>query len=759
VDFPKGALVSVLLAGLVLASVWAPELGHWYVRPPLTTALVLETMRKEPAQSVLEEVAAMRLGAVVVPVRQIVPTAERVMRGTLALPGFPPTPITLPFAADDLESGLPTFQLMVASLAPADILLDAYRMTRREEFFRQARDVIVGFSQYEAAQWVDRGLMWNDHAASARVPVLAKFWAEYRTHPEFDPRVARIVLNLVARSAHLLAKPSFYAWRTSHGILTDLAILQIAVAFPDLAEIAELRNIAARRFRNHLDYWINEEGVTLLHSAGYHAGSLYHFGLALRLHTLNDINIPEEWWRRYTKAGDFFSLLRRPDGTLPMYGDTSSTPSESEPALTRRRHSDGAAEPLSERVPSLPSRAFSVYPVAGNAILWDGLSKEDAADPSATQTVITWSYHPGLGHKVADELSMLLWARGRTWLTNTGYWPYGVKGRGNAESWEASNAPHLLGESKHSERTSRVRSVGQGEGIALVDMERSGPSDYAVRRQIVRLGVDESWIVLDYSRDTATQTATTNWTFYPDLRVTSLATEGSYRVSAPNSTLEMLCSFSGSEGLSTEATAGSERPFAGWVVLDRTPTQAPAIVVRQPSRESWGLALFSLVDAGHAAAVSHSARMAKWIDVEHWTVFMATAKGDVTITRSGDRLAVHRRTTPGDGAAIQLAARAAPDAEIGAVRNAYRSASETFSKFPELVSYRTKVSYFLLVVLGVQELVLHFMGRRLSRAARGLRVASWIGWTTGGLWLWLVYFTVTPVSMLAKTQFATGNAF
>lgn len=540
----------------------------------------------------------------------------------------------------------------------------------------------------------------------------------------------------------MLAKPSFYAWRTAHGTVTDLAILQIAVAFPELPGVAELRRVALERFHNHLSYWINEEGVTLLHSAGYHSGSLNAFGSALRLYTLNGIKIPEEWWKRYAKAVDFNSTLRRPDGTLPMYGDTGSMPSLA-PRLTARRDGAGAAEPLKERTPSPPSNSFSVYPVAGHAILWDGLPQADAADTMAAQTVITWSYHPGLGHKVADELSMILWVSERTWLTNTGYWPYGVPGREQAESWEASNAPHLLGESKHSERTSRVRGLGQGDGIAFIDIERSGPQGYSVRRQIVRLVDDKSWVVLDHSLDSAAQTTTTNWTFYPDLSVSPLATEGRYWVVAANSLAGMVCSFSGSDGFRMELTAGRAAPFAGWVVLDRTPTRAPAIVVRQPSRSSWSLATFALADSEQAAAVGPGARMDKWVDADHWTAVVPTASGMATLARVGSRVVMHRDGSPGADVAINLVEREAPAAEIGAVRDAVQRASENFHKFRELISYRVTVSYLLVAVLVGQELLLFLIRRRLIRVARTLRVASWVAWTTGGLWLSQVYFMVS----------------
>lgn len=741
IDFPKGALISILLAGLVFTSIWVPELAHWYVSPTATTALALDAARKAPEQSVLDEVAAMGLDAVARDPKKVLSDAEQVMRGMLSLPGFPPAPITLPFAPGDLKRGSPTFNLMVASLTSADILIDAYRVTRREEFFRQARDVIVGFAQYEGTQWVDHGMMWNDHAIGARIPVLVKFWADYRMHPEFDPRIGRMVLDLVARSAHLLAKPSFYAWRTGHGILADVALLQIAVAFPELPGIAEIRSVAAGRFSNHLNYWINEEGVTLLHSAGYHSPQL--FGFALRLYTLNGVKIPEEWWRRYAKAVDFDTLLRRPDGTLPMYGDTSSMPRLA-PRLTARRDSDGAAEPLKAQTPPSPSNALVVYPVAAHAIMWDGLSQADAADAIAAQTVITWSYHPGLGHKVADELSMILWAGGRTWLTNTGYWPYGMPGREQAESWEASNAPHLSGESKHSERTSRVRDLGRGDGVAFIDIERSGPPGYLVRRQIVRLVDDKSWVVLDHSLDSSAKTTTTTWTFYPDLSVTPLATQGRYWVTAANSPVGMVSSFSGSEGFGAELTAGRQMPFAGWVVLDRTPTPAPAIVVRQPSRNSWSLATFALARAEQAGAVSHGARMDKWMDAEHWSAVVSSASGEVTLTRAGSRLAVHRPRSPGADVEISLAARDAPAAAISTVRDAVRFASENYSKFREMISYRVRMSYLLLAVLAGQELLLLLMRRKLAGAARTLRIASWVGWSIGGLWLSQIYFTAPP---------------
>ena len=61
--------------------------------------------------------------------------------------------------------------------------------------------------------------------------------------------------------------------------------------------------------------------------------------------------------------------------------------------------------------------------------------------------MVLWANFVSHAHKHADETSMVVWAGGKSWWENVGYWPYGVEGRSEAESWSGSNAPHL--ELKH----------------------------------------------------------------------------------------------------------------------------------------------------------------------------------------------------------------------------------------------------------------------------------------------------------------------
>jgi hypothetical protein len=278
--------------------------------------------------------------------------------------------------------------------------------------------------------------------------------------------------------------------------------------------------------------------------------------------------------------------------------------------------------------------------------------------------------------------------------------------------------------------------------MTFIDIERTGPEGYSVRRQIARLVDGDTWVVLDHSRDAAARTTATNWTFYPDLMVSREPARNRYSVASRDSPVVLSCSFSGSADVGTELVFGSTTPFAGWVVVDRAPVRAPAIVLRQPSRDSWSLAAFTLLKAGQGGGFGNGARMNRWLDADHWEALVPTASGEVTLTREGNRLIIHRQGSPRADATVALAALDEPAAEIKAVRDGVRWASEHYRKFPELSFHRRRVSYFLVAALASQELLLFLIGRKLPRAARTLRVASWIAWVAGGTWLYQAYFVV-----------------
>jgi hypothetical protein len=734
---------SALAFIVLLAAVWVPEFAHWYVHPaPLTTAVV-DASRRAPLDATLDEVAGQSLRGVVVPLDQVVGTAEQALAGTLVLPTFPPAPLSHPFDAADLLHGTSMWQLMTASLASVDVLLDGHIATRRPELFQRARDLLVGFARDESRRWLDLGLLWNDHAISARVPVLAKFWRLQRLRPP-DPQAEQAVMRLAARSALQLAKPDAYAWRTSHGILADLALLQVAAAFPDLPEAALARRVGAERFKQHLDYWIAGDGVTLLHSAGYHAGSLYHLSVGLRLFSLNNLPVPDEWWRRYDRALHYMALLRRPDGTLPMFGDTMSLGVPT-PMLLTARDADGRAAPVQPRALPVPDPTAGVLlPVSGSGVWWDRGGSDSVG--SAGQTVATWAYHRGLGHKLADEMSVLFWSHGRNWVSNTGYWPYDFAGRELAEGWDASNAPHLVGERRDSERSTRVTGQASAPGLLWLALERRGPDGLVLRRQLLRLAGADSWVVLDEADEPRGRPWTTRWTLFPDLAVQSTTIADTHLVTGTLGQPRLQVTLRAPTGQPVDTLRGSRQPWGGWVVLERTPQPATTLVREQPASAAWQLAVFTVLppDAGASASGRTAAPAWRWTDTRHWQLTLTSARGDIELRRDGDRLHHTAAAAPPVTLALQAPAAVGPaDAgadQAAAIRRAYDQAAATYRRFPEVLPYRVRISKLALGGLMLQELALFGLGRFRPAAAHRLRWLAAAAWLAAAWWLLAVYF-------------------
>src|SRR5690606_19211230 len=111
--------------------------------------------------------------------------------------------------------------------------------------------------------------------------------------------------------------------------------------------------IAYERLQDQMAFYINDEGVVLEHSAGYHELGVILLGKALHYLALNGITPPKDWVEKHEKGKHFLAGIRRPDATLPLFGNT----------LSKSLY----AEPL--RISVNDMRA-TLYPVSGFSIWW-----------------------------------------------------------------------------------------------------------------------------------------------------------------------------------------------------------------------------------------------------------------------------------------------------------------------------------------------------------------------------------------------------
>jgi hypothetical protein len=727
---------SLGVPALVVLFVWAPLVRHYYVRAARITEHVVRQARQSPPDSVLRELNQLRLLKLGPDRKDILRMAEelRSRSGHVAgyppaMIGYPPVRIGIPVDPRDLENVLPVWRPFF--IVPR-ILLDAHDATRRDGFLLTARDMILAWGRYERRALLPTGHLWNDHAIAHRIGVLTDFWRLYRRHPSYQPAVAKALLEQVDRSAKLLAKERLFTFNTNHGVMQNLALLHVSIAFPMLPDAQHYRELGLARLRDQLPFYIDQEGVVLEHSPEYQAWGLQSMAMACRYLSLLHVPIPEDWRRKYERAEGVVAALRRPDGTLPTFGDTDGASDDVGP-LIAVFDAQGRCETLRHRANWVPEQSFSLYAVAGHAVWWDGLA-DWPNEKNLRQTAIQWSYFPGHAHKHADEMSVLMWASGQLWWTNVGYWPYETAGRSETESWSGGNAPHLLKESAESPRSTRLLSLGWSDRLGVVDLERRGPGEYVARRQVVHARPDV-WLIVDHVSGNDTRKTTTTWTASPDVSLEQGGIPGSYVLAARRPPIRLRTFVFGSPSPLIKEFEGSLSPFAGWHVVNGSPRPAPAIVIEQPARDSWSIVVWSLegnqIDSTRFLT---SPQVLSWKNPDDWSVELRGGSEVREVRRQQRRITVR----DAQSSVIEtLELTPAPDVtdQVAQIDAAFAKAQRAYPIFHDLLRRRTKVTLLLFVVFLSQELFFLFVRRRHSNYYRSLRVFNLVGWIGVGWWL------------------------
>jgi len=732
--------LSVALAlapAIVIGLLWLPVLRYYHVPGVRVPDAMVQQARDLPADSVLDELKDFRLlEAEWKDKAEIVDAASGMLRGELRMPGYPPAHITLPFAARDLEDCGPAWSLPLAGFVVPDTLIQAYEISGREEFLNAAQAFILQFQAYEQAAFLPQGELWNDHAIAARIPVLANFWRVYRHSPNYRPEVGERILQMVGRSEQLLAKPGHFTFATNHGVMQNLALWHATLAFPPLPRTEEYQRLALARMDDQMKFYVSREGMVLEHSAGYHLYGVKLLGMAFRYLELMHQTPPQDWIDKYDAAKQVYALLRRPDGSLPMFGDTDSNPDSLGPLITTFSP-DHHAGRLAHELLWKPAKAVQVDPIAGYSIWWDGL--EFWPNPAKlSQTVVTWSNFPDHGHKHADEMSLLLWAGGQNWWSNVGYWPYDVEGREAAQSWDGSNAPHLVGESFVSPRTTRLVSSGWSAKLDVLELDRtSGRNFYTAHRQVIHWKPD-LWVVLDSTFGQTQSVTRSIWTTASDVRWEREHTDGSFVLASPSSNDRMNVFFFGSPGMTQKLLRGSDHPFAGWQVEGGTPVPSSSLVTQQPANNSWAATVWTWERVDGSSGFAESPQMARWTNAADWEMRVPRAEGSATLRRKGDTLEL--RDDRGIQETMRLTSPPDSSFRLAELHDQFASAGVRYRRFHPDSSKRLKVTWLLGGLFLLQLLFFAVYKRVRAPGIDALRWLTLVTWIVGGFWLVGIYF-------------------
>jgi hypothetical protein len=705
---PLLRLLSILL---VLATIFGPELLHHYVpQPKLSTALVA-TLATEPSKEILDAVAV-RGASLPLLTEEYDPQdiAQRILGGTFTVPQFHTEPIRLLDYPLHLMQGPPTLRLVMASLELERLLLEAFEKNADEKLLEVVLQRIEQLDRHESSRWVPDQFLWNDHAIAARAGVLALAWKHARTRKDTTDDLKLAIVRQAARTGMLLASDAHFTARTNHGVMQNLALLQLATAFPALPESNTWARLAKDRLDLQLAHYVSDEGMVLEHSATYQqvgAELLARFTdiLALR----GEVPSPA-LEAKTSSARQVLEQFWRPDGSLPVVGNTPmgtvfspvlAGPSLVQPPMDR----DGRYE------------LAKLMPIAGYAVWHAGARGE------LSQTVIAWGKHDGHGHKHADELSVHFWRDGINWLTATGYWPYGRPGAEAAYGWRGANAPHQINEAFGSPRSTSLLGHAANEHIKAIDLERKGPGNYTVRRQVVQIE-NTTLLVLDFT--TADKPHQTVWTFDPRLTLSDPVQAGQdhIRLRAVGTETGLTLNLLGwGPAARFEKIKGKLDPFAGWVVVDREPVAADALVVDAPASTTMLAHLFHLTDGKTVGGTEKiDIALAEGATPDSWTARLTAGARELTIGRRAQMVEVTDSALDG---AFRLAL-AAPDDTLSTsaaqLTDAYAQAVEAYPQWRDLMHYRNRVAVLLLCLwVAIEFLALAIVSSATQVSSRAVR--------------------------------------
>lgn len=698
----------IFLPLLVLVSIWFPV-----VQPYIFYGQISDEVQNKsvnfPVVDIGIKVDSLGFGETYPKLEKdvLLSTANAILLGCIELPELPKLKINLPFDPEVVNTINSSWQLKYSGFVVPKILISAYDKTGDEKYLKAAKDFIIGWAEFEKTQLIPRGFIWNDHAVASRASIISSFWFRYKNNSIYDKKEAEKILKLAYKTSSVLANDNLYTYKTNHGVMQNLALIKLATYFPFLPYMQENKDKAIKRLVSQFNYFVNEEGVVIEHSLGYHEFGVDLFKTAISILQINNIEIPIQWLEKYKKSLDNLLKFYRPDGTLPAVGDTDVGKSSIKPVDVSGQNNN-----LKD--------AFLLK--SGYAIWWGDRLTID----KISQTFISWSYFPYMGHKHADELSLTIWGYGQNWITNVGYWPYTNHNRENAISWTGSNAPHYIGESSQSDRVSRVRNIGKAINFKFIELLRKESSGFDVNRQVLQLG-DNQWFVIDSFLDkNLNRIAEVAWTLDSGLHIRELQAN-TFEVINPkkgSNPSQMIMAFESSGHFPVKNFYGDKSKLIGWNAAGQQIRPAHCVLVSLPSDNSWSLMAAKI----ESHQTDFKVNMVEWLDAENWTI----SQSNKLIRRKGKEVSIT------EGHELQYALLQSIDLASQQDKESLgwflKVKNQVGNYYSPLIEYRFKMTCVVLIIT-----IIIFS---LRNKIRSYGKSIFLGWVGMMLWLNYYYFDV-----------------
>ncbi|QTN00776.1 hypothetical protein ERJ70_16710 [Sediminibacillus dalangtanensis] len=291
-------------------------------------------------------------------------------------------------------------------------LIEAYKKTGNEEYIQKGYEIIK--------DWIDNNpygnpahdLSWHDEGTAKRLITWLNYFDSAKS--TLNKEQLKFLFSHMIEHADILLTDDFHTTNTNHGMFQDEALIAFGDYFDSFSKSSLYSLIGKKRLQDYFDFIVSREGVHLEHSPGYHqivANSVK--GYKDFFHANGDDTQYHYYKNLYDKMADYYAWIIKPDGTLPLIGDTFS---EVEPSTTLWQDNEYYQYSLTQGKDGImPNNTSVVFEDAGYAIFRDEWNK----GIDATYIHFTAAYHTDY-HKHSDDLSVWIYAKGHDLITEAG---------------------------------------------------------------------------------------------------------------------------------------------------------------------------------------------------------------------------------------------------------------------------------------------------------------------------------------------------
>lgn len=402
-----------------------------------------------------------------------------------------------------------SFKFQIHYFTTLNQLTQAYAATGQDRYLLYGKRIVSSWTkQYPISDYARHPWPYHDHGTAIRAFHLLNFWNAFQTsRVNTDPAFSQLFAKTLYEHAALLAKASFYKPNNNHGIFQDMALTAIAETHQAFERSSEWRSLATTRLTKQLNHSLSADGVHLEHSPYYQIymydtlsrfndwAAANRFSLSNRMRDVRDMPIA-------------LTYMLKPNGTLPMFGDSPSLVHHSEtvPHIERYPHllyamsngTRGTAPTI--RVGRLADQ-YAFFRQH-----WGGRS---GSFRDAVHVMMTAGYHSNV-HKHADDLSIDVSGYGRDFIVESGRYAYTSRPeRQVVLPAAAHNTVHVSGQSFRLSADNLRRSRITAVGVASTQWTATGTNSLIGNgmTHTRRLAYDLDGTILVYDRITSPVTA------------------------------------------------------------------------------------------------------------------------------------------------------------------------------------------------------------------------------------------------------------